>query len=94
MWYVGKKIVWYIGYITKIAESTASVNHLTRCDPPNNLLWMYPSVNDSDEVDYQQILTLKPSADWDTSNLRNIRLTLNNHEAIERAVTSADITLA
>ena len=70
------------------------MNHLTRCDSSRNLLWRYPSIDDSDDVEYQQVLKLEPVAEWDTSNLRNIRLTVHNHEAIECAVTSADITLA
>ena len=87
-WVVNKKATWYLGYITEICkdDNMCLVDHLERVYQERNDLWRFPKREDKLEVDFRQIIAIKPEYEWEIQNIRTQKMRLKNSKVIDEAV--------
>ena len=84
LWKEGSKLMWYVGYCTKVvSEQLYEIEHIQRCGR-DNLKWQYPSKPDIQQVALEQILECPVDGEWNILSNRNSEFTLRNHEMIQR----------
>ena len=75
---------WHIGYCKDVIDKdTYIVEHLERTRKGANLKWRYPTQEDIQTVEAEQILNCEINGTWDILADRNMNFTLHNHKVIE-----------
>ena len=84
LWTVNGKRKWFLGYCTKVLDDGRyEIEHLERVSEKKNLKWRYPTQDDKQNIDADQILDCEISGDWDVLlSDRNMHFTLQNHKEI------------
>ena len=68
VWLVESGYQWYLGYVKEhSANGKVSVDHLTRVLDNSDSKWKYPSVEDKQEADPEQIVKSKVKEEWGLS---------------------------
>ena len=85
---MNKKATWYLGYITEICkdDNMCLVDRLERVYQERNDLWRFPKREDKLEVDFMQIIAIKPEYEWEIQNIRTQKMRLKNSKVIDEAV--------
>ena len=55
---------WYLGYIKEEIENEYIVEHLQRVSQGSDLMWTYPTTEDIQRVEKEQILPIEIKGDW------------------------------
>ena len=75
---------WYVGYCKEVKENdTYVIEHLERVRRGCNLKWRYPTTEDIQVVEGDQLLDCEINGDWDVLADRNMCFTLQNHKFID-----------
>ena len=56
---------WYLGYIKEVANGKISVDHLAHHLQKSDAKWKYPSKEDIQQVDPEQIVQCDTQGEWD-----------------------------
>ena len=88
LWTESGKRVWYLGYCTSINGDKIIIDHMHRVRKNSNIMWKYPQVSDSVEVELDQILELRPEGEWDLSLSRSTVFKLKNGLALTQSINS------
>ena len=67
---------WYLGYIKEKIEEKYIVDHLHRVTRGSDVLWNYPTTEDIQTVEREQILPMEIKGDWNME--RNNKFVLKN----------------
>lgn len=87
VWNLGESVEWFVGYVKeKPDESHYVVEHLERAIQKQDVQWRYPTPDDTQVVEKDQIMSCKVEGDWDiTTNTRIMKYTLKNVLPIKNA---------
>ena len=78
---------WYIGYVTAIEEGTYTVDHLHRKVKTLDTEWKYPSREDVQQAEEEQIVQCPVEGEWDiTPDKRKRIFVLRNRNVIVESV--------
>ena len=79
--------MWYIASCEGQNENgTYRMEHLTRAEAPQNLLWKHPAKADSLDLYPSSIVCCKRDGDWNVFNQRSMTFLLRNHNDIASLV--------
>lgn len=86
LWYINGRWDWFIGYVKeRLNDDQYMVDHLERVRSGNNSGWRYPSADDTNTVDHDQIIPIKIIGDWNiTQNTRQMVFSIKNYAEIQR----------
>ncbi|KAG1655467.1 NADH dehydrogenase [ubiquinone] 1 alpha subcomplex assembly factor 3 [Nymphon striatum] len=77
---------WYIGYVKSIINNGYIVDHLHRVVPGCHIKWKYPSTEDVQTAELEQILNCTVKGEWDiTPDTRKRFFIIENIKAIKAA---------
>ena len=72
--------IWYLGYLKQKTDVGFSVDHLHRVVAGSNKLWSYPSNEDIQDIETDQILDIDAKGEWDLRDSRNTKFILLNEK--------------
>ena len=75
-------IRWFIGFLLEVKADSVKMEHLVLSTSNSNAHWQYPSIDDIQVADLEQILPIDVIGDWDYSNTRKSVFIVDNAEAI------------
>ena len=74
---------WFLGYVKKKVGEEYKIDHLHRVIKDSHTKWKYPTKEDMDNADLDQIVDCNIEGDWDfTPDCRKRRFTLTNIKTI------------
>ena len=73
----GKKYQWFLGYVTS-EQNGLLVDHLHHIEPDSHSKWAYPTKEDVQVAQHDQILKCTVIGEWDLKDPRKTRFTLTN----------------
>ena len=82
VWNVAGSIRWFIGFLLEVKADSVKMEHLVPSNSNSNAHWQYPSIDDIQVADLEQILPIDVIGDWDYSNTRKSVFIVDNAEAI------------
>ncbi|KAG1652087.1 hypothetical protein GQR58_026544 [Nymphon striatum] len=83
---------WYIGYVKSIINNGYIVDHLHRVGPGCHIKWKYPSTEDVQTAELEQIVNCTVKGEWDiTPDTRKRFFIIENIKAIKAAFQSHKI---
>ena len=65
VWKEGSEYQWYLGYITEVTGGKIKIDHLARSMKKSDSKWKYPSQEDIQPADPDQIVKCDVEGDWD-----------------------------
>ena len=83
IWKTGAKYDWYLGYSKGSDENGYCIDHLHKLHDQSRV-WVYPSEDDIQYADKDQILQCRIEGIWDISDSRNTKFKLLNEAVIEK----------
>ena len=83
IWKTGAKYDWYLGHSKGSDENGYCIDHLHKLHDQSRV-WVYPSEDDIQYVDKDQILQCRIKGIWDISDSRNTKFKLLNEAVIEK----------
>ena len=87
IWNASDNYEWYLGYVVKHVDDQLSVDHLARSTKNSHSKWKYPSKEDVQLVETDQIVDCEIVGEWDmTADSRKRFYTLNNAKDIAYSV--------